>query len=92
LEAKVSDPQDPNSISAGGKLPVLPVLLLLVSAMVGALTTWIFVVDARVFELARDVPTRTELQVLRADLTVRLDRIETSLSAVLASSRPSPSR
>ncbi len=76
-----------NGNGNGSKLPVLPVLSILSTASVGALTAWIFRADDRLFGLIRDVPTRAELQVLRNDLTGRLDRIDAALAAALAAQR-----
>lgn len=68
----------------GSKFPVLPVLLVFLSAAVGALTTWGVRIEDRLYALIRDVPTRQEIQSLRTDLTGRLDRIEANLTTVLA--------
>lgn len=74
--------------NGGGNLPVLSVFLMLLTAALGALTTWMLKVDDRLFALTRDVPTRPEIQSLRADLTARLDRIDGNVATLLAAPRP----
>ena len=76
--------------NGGSKLPILPMLLLLATASIGALTTWLFKVDDRLFSLSRDVPTRSEIQILRAELNSRLDRIDSTLATALARPQPIP--
>ncbi len=76
-------------LNNGSKLPVLPVLLVLLSAVVAGLSTWMARMDDRLFALTRDVPTRSEIQTLRGDLTARLDRIDSNVSMLLAGPRPS---
>lgn len=72
----------------GAQTPVMQVLLLIVTAAVGALTTWMFRVDDRLYGVIRDAPTRQEIQQLRADLTGRLDRIDVRLTEALEQRRP----
>ncbi len=72
----------------GGTVPILPMLLLLATAIIGGLTAWLFRIDDRLYGIIRDVPTRQEIQQLRNDLTSRLDRIDSSLSSALE--RPKP--
>ena len=72
----------------GAQTPVMQVLLLIVTAAVGALATWLFKLDERQFIIIRDAPTRQEIQQLRADLTGRLDRIDVRLTEALEQRRP----
>ena len=77
--------------NSGSKLPILPVMMLLLAAVVAGLSGWINKCDERLFALTRDVPTRAEIQTLRSDLTARLDRIDSNVSMLLAGTH-GPSR
>ncbi|MBI1207517.1 MAG: hypothetical protein GC191_09555 [Azospirillum sp.] len=61
--------------NGGTKLPVLPVLFVLLTAIVTGLTSWMFKVDDRLYALTREVPTR-------AELNTRLDRIDQALASL----------
>ena len=76
--------------NGGSKLPILPVMMLLLAAVVAGLSGWINKCDERLFQLTRDVPTRAEIQTLRSDLTARLDRIDSNVSMLLAGTRLPP--
>lgn len=72
---------------SGSRIPVLPVLFVLLTAVIGGLSTWLLKVDDRLFSITRDVPTRQEIQILRSDLTTRLDRIDANVAMLLAGPR-----
>ena len=74
----------PGVLTGKDRSPVLPILVLLISAALGALTSWMVRVDERLYGVVRDVPTRAEIQVLRSELNGRLDRIDATLATALA--------
>ena len=71
----------------GSRIPVLPVLFVLLTAVTGGLSTWLLKVDDRLFAITRDVPTRQEIQTMRSDLTARLDRIDANVAMLLTGPR-----
>ena len=77
--------------NGNGKLPTLPVLLVLMTAVTGALTTWALKLEDRIYDLSRNVPTRAEFSELRSKMASRFDRIEDQLQRLIAQGvRPPP--